>query len=148
MINFAADIRLNHDRKTIGLNVYCYRDTRISMQATIGERLSAARKARGWLQAELAQRSGLSQSMISQIESGSRKNPGINTINALEESLGIGHGALTVADLYAEPVARVKLSKGRSRACKSANEHLARALDTTVPELLAESNPKHKAVRP
>ena len=87
------------------LKVYCYSDTRIAMQATIGLRLSEARKARGWLQAELARRSGLSQSLISQIESGARKNPGINTISSLEDSLGVAHGSLSM------PAPRPKKSK-------------------------------------
>ena len=39
-------------------------------------------------QAELARMSGVKQQSISKIESGERKNPGIETLNALAVALG------------------------------------------------------------
>lgn len=45
--------------------------------------------------AELSKRSGVSPPHISVIMSGARKNPGVKTIMALEDGLGVRHGALT-----------------------------------------------------
>jgi transcriptional regulator with XRE-family HTH domain len=61
----------------------------------IGERLSAQRNLREWSQVELAKRSGVSQAQISLLESGERTNPGVLTLNALEQALGLEHGTLS-----------------------------------------------------
>jgi transcriptional regulator with XRE-family HTH domain len=49
--------------------------------------LEAMRKKRGWSQAELAQRSGVPQPMISEIERGVVKYPRIDTVTKLALSL-------------------------------------------------------------
>lgn len=65
------------------------------MDAFVSSRLTEARIARGMRQNELSQRSGVSQAHISQLENGIKKNPGINTLVAIEKALGLEHGALS-----------------------------------------------------
>ena len=57
--------------------------------------LRQEREKAGLGQVELARRSGVSQQAISLIESGERKNPGIETLNALAVALGCA-----LSDLY------------------------------------------------
>jgi predicted DNA-binding mobile mystery protein A len=54
---------------------------------TIGEQIRTIRKALGMTQTQLAERSGLTQSMIAGIEKGQRNNPGFITINKLAEAM-------------------------------------------------------------
>ena len=50
--------------------------------------LRQEREKKGLSQTELARLSGVKQQNISMIESGDRKNPGIETLNALAVALG------------------------------------------------------------
>ncbi len=61
---------------------------------TIGQRLKQLRQERGWSQTKLAERSGLTHSAISYIESGSRV-PGSMSLWKLAEGLDV-----TMDDLY------------------------------------------------
>ncbi len=54
---------------------------------TIGDQIRTVREALGMTQIQLAERSGLSQSMIAEIERGQRKNPNFATIHKLAEAL-------------------------------------------------------------
>lgn len=54
----------------------------------IGARIRELREKKGWKQADLAERSGLSPSIISQIESGERPNPLLSTLQDLERAFG------------------------------------------------------------
>jgi transcriptional regulator with XRE-family HTH domain len=63
----------------------------------IGERLREKRGKEP--QKTLAARSGVSQSMISQIESGDRPSPGVDVLNRLEEALQLPHGYLSYPDV-------------------------------------------------
>ena len=56
---------------------------------TIGENIAGARKALGWKQAELAERSGLSRSYIARIESFNAKNIPSSTLHAIAATLGV-----------------------------------------------------------
>lgn len=56
--------------------------------------LKQARDSRGWTMDVLAERSGVSKSIISRIETGQRTNPSINTVKALEEALHVRRGSL------------------------------------------------------
>lgn len=56
---------------------------------SIGFRLQKARKRRGWTQEILADESGVSQTGISEIESGAITNPGIKTLSRLARALDI-----------------------------------------------------------
>lgn len=60
--------------------------------------LEQERKKKGLSQPELARLSGVTQQNISKIESGERKNPGIETLNALAVALGCDLRDLYVPD--------------------------------------------------
>lgn len=52
-----------------------------------GSRLRRLREERGWSISRLAQRSGVTQSYLSQIESGKRQTPGMDTLTSLARAL-------------------------------------------------------------
>jgi len=54
-----------------------------------GRRIAAARRAKGWVQEDLAQRTGLRVSTISRIERGVILKPQPRTLKILAEVLGI-----------------------------------------------------------
>lgn len=60
----------------------------------IAESLKQARKRKGLTQDELAYRSGVSQSAISDIESGKRTNPTADTLGCLAAALDVSILAL------------------------------------------------------
>ena len=64
---------------------------------TLGIRLKVARETSGMSQRQLAQASGVSQGMISQIEAGSKKG-GLDTLEKLGKAMGVGFGALYPVD--------------------------------------------------
>jgi transcriptional regulator with XRE-family HTH domain len=55
---------------------------------TIGDRLKRQRVRRGYSQTELAELSGVKQSLISRIENGSRDNPSADVLRGLAKALG------------------------------------------------------------
>lgn len=61
---------------------------RIKEPIGIGRLLREVREARRLTQGELANRAGITQSAVSQIESGARPNPNIVTLRLLERALG------------------------------------------------------------
>lgn len=62
----------------------------MDMRRLVGDNCARIRKGRGWTQEELAERSGLSQQYISDLERGKR-NPTIVTIYELAQALGVSH---------------------------------------------------------
>jgi transcriptional regulator with XRE-family HTH domain len=54
----------------------------------IGERLRRQRLQRGFTQTELAERSGVRQSLISRLENGTRDNPSADNLRRLARALG------------------------------------------------------------
>lgn len=54
---------------------------------TIGDQIRTVREALGMTQTQLAERSGLTQSMIAGIEGGKRSNPSFATIHKLAEAM-------------------------------------------------------------
>ncbi len=56
---------------------------------TIGENIAEARKALGWKQTELAERSGLSRSYIARIESFDARNVTSSKLHAIAATLGV-----------------------------------------------------------
>ena len=58
------------------------------MAMTIGERIKRLREKKGWNQTELANRSGVTQSLLSKIEKGSRPNPTMESVRHLAYALG------------------------------------------------------------
>lgn len=59
----------------------------------LGKRLQKAREKAGMSQRELAQASGVSQGMISQIEA-ANKQGGLRTLEKLAKAMGVSFGAL------------------------------------------------------
>ncbi|GAA1729476.1 substrate-binding domain-containing protein [Aeromicrobium alkaliterrae] len=66
----------------------------------MNDRIQAERRARGWSQAELARRAGVSRPLVGAIEAG-RQDPGVTAAMGLARALGT-----TVEDLFAPPAAR------------------------------------------
>lgn len=62
----------------------------MDMRKLVGDNCARIRKARGWTQEELAERSGLSQQYLSGLERG-RRNPTIVTIYELAQALKVSH---------------------------------------------------------
>lgn len=75
----------------------------------IGERIAAARQAKGWTQPELAERCGWghNQARISHYETG-RREPDFEDMRTLEDTLGLYRGALIGAR---EPGEDITLAK-------------------------------------
>jgi transcriptional regulator with XRE-family HTH domain len=63
---------------------------RMDMRKLVGDNCARIRRARGWTQEELAERSGLSQQYLSGLERG-RRNPTIVTIYELAVALEVSH---------------------------------------------------------
>ncbi len=57
--------------------------------ATIGEKLSRARRGEGLTQAELSEASGVAQSTIALIETGKRARPHPGTLKKLAKAMGL-----------------------------------------------------------
>jgi len=73
---------------------------------TLGERIRALRQERGLRQRQLAEKSGLTPSMISQIESG-RLTPSLHTLGRLAGALGV-----SIASLFeTTPDGRIHVSR-------------------------------------
>jgi len=73
---------------------------------TLGERIRALRQERGLQQRQLAQKSGLTPSMVSQIESG-RLTPSLHTLGKLAGALGV-----SIASLFeTAPDGRIHVSR-------------------------------------
>ena len=62
----------------------------MDMRKLVGNNCARIRKARGWTQEELAERSGLSQQYLSGLERG-RRNPTVVTIYELAQALKVDH---------------------------------------------------------
>lgn len=73
---------------------------------TVGERIKALRLERGLQQRQLAEKSGLTPSMVSQIESG-RLTPSLHTLGKLAGALGV-----PIASLFeTKPEGRIHVSR-------------------------------------
>jgi transcriptional regulator with XRE-family HTH domain len=62
----------------------------MDMRKLVGDNCARLRKARGWTQEELAERSGLTQQYLSDLERGKR-NPTIVTLYELAQALEVSH---------------------------------------------------------
>jgi transcriptional regulator with XRE-family HTH domain len=56
---------------------------------TLGELLALSRDLKGWTLRDLEKRSGVSNALLSQIETGKIKNPGIRTVLKISGALGL-----------------------------------------------------------
>jgi transcriptional regulator with XRE-family HTH domain len=73
-------------------------------QGRMGQRLRQARRARGFSLRELAQRLGVSASLISQVETG-RANPSVSTLYAIAAELDVSLDELLFEDRRPQPAA-------------------------------------------
>lgn len=90
-------------------------------QATIGDRLRSARKRRGLTQAELAERSGVSVSLIRKLEQGELDDTRLETARRLAIALRMETSALIVRpDADAPDEGDVQLWRGVRRALEGA----------------------------
>ncbi len=64
----------------------------------LGEVLAARRRARNMTLRDLSDESGVSNPLISQIETGRVKNPGIFTVVKLADALGLSMSKLATCD--------------------------------------------------
>lgn len=62
----------------------------MDMRKLVGDNCARLRSTKGWTQEELAERSGLSQQYLSDLERGKR-NPTIVTIYEIAQALGVSH---------------------------------------------------------
>lgn len=62
----------------------------MDMRKLVGDNCASLRKERGWTQEELAERSGLTQQYLSDLERGKR-NPTIVTIYEIAQALDVSH---------------------------------------------------------
>lgn len=56
---------------------------------SLGELISVARECKGWSQRDLEKASGVSNPLISQIETGKVRDPGFTTVVRLMDALGL-----------------------------------------------------------
>lgn len=56
---------------------------------TLGELIGIARECKGWTLRELERASGVSNALISQIETGKVRDPGFSTVVKLADALGL-----------------------------------------------------------
>jgi transcriptional regulator with XRE-family HTH domain len=76
---------------------------------SLADRLEQLRKAAGLNQQELADKAGLSMSVVSQIERGKKLDPRVSTIEALADALGV-----SVDELLGRPPAK-KPPRGKAK---------------------------------
>jgi transcriptional regulator with XRE-family HTH domain len=73
---------------------------------TIGELFAVARECKGWTIRDLEKFSGVSNALISQIETGKVKNPGFTTVVRLVDALGVTLDRAAVAERAKRDVLR------------------------------------------
>jgi transcriptional regulator with XRE-family HTH domain len=64
----------------------------------LGELISLSRELKGWTLRDLETRCGVSNALISQIETGKVKDPGFRTVVKIAASLGLALDRLAAAD--------------------------------------------------
>ena len=81
------------ERKPKILEQFCrvFPMTKTAYLETLSKNVAALRKAKGWNQEELARKAGLSQKVISNLESASEKkiHPTLNTIVSVADAFGV-----------------------------------------------------------
>jgi XRE family transcriptional regulator of biofilm formation len=68
-----------------------------------GQRIKELREARHWSQAELSRRTGIKSGQLSQIESGLRNNPTLETLEIFAAAFDMSLAEFVIA-LTAEPI--------------------------------------------
>lgn len=101
------------------------------MLAKIGQNLKGARLARKWTQKDLADRSGISLSMVSAVERGQR-NVTIDTLQALAAALGLELQVVMAATFSETSPADVRLIERIRRLLPSLDPALKMTLTLLV----------------
>ena len=81
---------------------------------TIGENIAAGRRALGWKQSELAERSGISRSYVARIESFNAKNVPSSTLHTIAATLGVPTFMLMLGRDDWKTLVEVVLASGRN----------------------------------
>lgn len=103
---------------------------------TLGELLSVARDLKGFTLRELESRSGVSNALISQIENGHVKEPGIFTVLRLCESLGLSLDRISSVE---KPPINTTLSAARAKGGHARAESLSSDRRTEIARRAAET---------
>lgn len=103
---------------------------------TLGELLSIARDLKGFTLRELENRSGVSNALISQIETGHVKEPGIFTVLRLCESLGLSLNRISSVE---KPAINTALNTGRAKGGRARAEALSPDRRTEIARRAAET---------
>jgi transcriptional regulator with XRE-family HTH domain len=88
----------------------------------IGDRLKQLRTAKGMTQLQLSRATGLSLSIIAQLEQGDTANPRLNTVKALAKALGCSLDDLAADDDGGEPPAEQPPAPPRPKRPRKSRE--------------------------
>jgi len=89
---------------------------------TLGELIGIARECKGWSLRELEGRSGVSNALISQIESGKIKDPGFSTVVRLVDCLGVSLNC--AAQTARPPISALRIVIGRATGEKRVGDQV------------------------
>ena len=81
----------------------------------LGELIGVARECKGWTLRDLEQVSGVSNPLISQIETGKIKDPGFSTVIRLVDALGVTLDRAAASERARLDVLRKASRRGRQR---------------------------------
>lgn len=118
---------------------------------TLGELLSVARDLRGWTLRDLESRCGVSNSLISQIETGHVRDPGFFTVLRIAGALGLSMGlvcAVEEAPPIAVAVNENKAKGGFARAEKLSPERRQMIAREAANKRWKNAPPQHQGDRP
>ncbi len=79
---------------------------------TLGELIGVARECKGWTLRDLEKASGVSNALISQIETGKVKDPGFRTVVRIVDALGLSLDRAATAERARLDVSRKCLKRG------------------------------------
>ncbi len=79
---------------------------------TLGELIGVARECKGWTLRDLEKSSGVSNALISQIETGKVKDPGFSTVVRLVDALGLTLDRAAIVERAKLDVLRKSLKRG------------------------------------
>ena len=120
---------------------------------SLGDQIKNIREALGMTQAQLAERSGLAQSMIAEIERGKRENLGLSTIKKLAEGLNCQSlvqflpkkDLSQILDEQSANIARKIVSISSGSAAIEMQPPSRGAMDRQIAELQKELLEKHRS---
>jgi transcriptional regulator with XRE-family HTH domain len=115
----------------------------------IGDRVRAARQRLGWRREELAYRSGISWSAITQIESGRRQNLRPGTLSSLAEALGVTIDHLVRGGPASSPMLehRALLYSTEDEFLNTAVPYMADGVDRSEAVLAVTTKPNSELLR-